>query len=204
MIQRVTKLTGLLSSRVRAKILITLFLSHGIERNAWELTQGLAENYNAVWKELNRLVGLGIRVSEKKGNAKVYQVNRACPIERELRSIVMKTEGIGAVLQSKLSTIKEVQRAFIYGSVASGKADGFSDIDIMLIGKINLEEISQIFSDAERELNRPVNYSIFSESEWQEKLANGEPFAVNVENSEKIMLDCKPESRLGNRWQVRI
>lgn len=181
-------LETLLSSRVRARILTALFLSPGIERNAWELAQSLGENYSAVWKEMNRLEGIGILVSEPKGNAKAYRVDQTCPIEPELRSIVMKTEGVGRLLKSKLSTLKDVKKAFIYGSVASGKADRYSDIDLMVIGEINLEELSSLVSEAEKELNRPINYVIFSEREWKEKLANDEPFAVNVQNSAKILL----------------
>jgi predicted nucleotidyltransferase len=181
-------LETLLSSRVRARILTAIFLSPGIERNAWELAKSLSENYSAVWKELNRLEGIGILVSEQKGNAKAYRVNPTCPIEPELRSIVMKTEGVSGLLKEKLSTMENVKKAFIYGSVASGKADRYSDIDLMVIGEINLEELSSLVSEAEKELNRPVNYVIFSEQEWQDKLAKDEPFAVNVENSTKILL----------------
>ncbi|MEN4042974.1 MAG: nucleotidyltransferase domain-containing protein [Anaerolineaceae bacterium] len=181
-------LASLLSSRVRARILTALFLSPGVERNAWELAQSLGEHYSAVWKELNRLEGIGILVSEQKRNVKAYRVNNACMIEPELRSIVIKTEGVGGLLKTKLSTMENVRKAFIYGSVASGKADRYSDIDLMIIGEINLEELSSLVAEAEKELNRPINYVIFSEQEWKEKLANNEPYAVNVDSSQKIML----------------
>ncbi len=181
-------LETLFSSRVRAKLLTTLFLSPGVGRNAWELARSLKENYSAVWKELNRLEQLGLLISEQKGNAKAYQVNSSAPIAAELRSIIMKTEGFGAVLQKKLGALKNVRKAFIFGSFASGRADAKSDIDLMIIGEINLEEISEVISAAEKELNRPINYLIYPEKEWNQKLANHDPFAINVEQSEKIML----------------
>jgi len=87
-------LDRLFSSRVRAKTLTKIFLSPGIAFNAWEMAQQLSENYSAVWKELNRLEKLGILRSEKKGNAKAYSADPTCPILSELRSIVLKTEGI--------------------------------------------------------------------------------------------------------------
>lgn len=183
-------LATLLSSKVRAKVLTAFFLSPGAERNAWELTQSLAENYSAVWKELNRLERLGILVSEPRGNAKVYRVNPNCPIESELRSIVLKTEGIGSLLRMKFGAMPSIHSIFIYGSVASGKADQYSDIDLMIIGDddISLEDVSSLISDAERMLNRPINYILFTLAEWKEKLKNNDPFAVNVENAEKIIL----------------
>jgi len=173
---------------VRAKLLSTLFLSPVQDRNAWELSQSLKESYSAIWKELKRLEEVGILTSKLIGNAKAYQVNPKCPISPELRSIILKTEGIGGVIQKKLTTMGDVRKAFIYGSFATGEADAHSDIDLMVIGEINLEEFSDMISETERELNRPINYVIFSEIEWNEKLANEEPFAINVNQSDKIIL----------------
>ena len=181
-------LETLFSSRVRAKVLAALFLSPGIERNAWELAHSLQENYSAVWKELNRLEGLGILASEQKGNAKAYQVDPACPVAPELRSLVLKTEGIGAAIRQKLLERDTVKEAFIYGSYVAGEADQQSDIDLMIIGEVNLEDLAPIITAAEQELNRPVNYVIYSQQEWNDKLANQEPFAMNVNQSPKIML----------------
>jgi predicted nucleotidyltransferase len=181
-------LETLFSSRVRAKLLKEFFLSPGVERNAWELSHSLKENYSAVWKELNRLEGVGLLTSQQRGNTKDYQVNTASPIAPELRSIVIKTEGIGDVIRNRLNELGKIQKAFIYGSYASGMADQNSDIDLMVIGDVNLEEFAQIISEEEKELNRALNYVIYSQEEWDEKLAKEEPFAVNVKQSPKIML----------------
>src|SRR4030066_696986 len=112
-------LTTLFSSRVRAKVLAAFFLSPGEKHNAWELARRLGENYSAVWKELVALEGLGILTSEQRGNSKDYQVNKVCPIAPELRSIVLKTEGAGMVIEEKLQELGSVKEAFIYGSYPS-------------------------------------------------------------------------------------
>ncbi len=178
----------LLISKVRAKLLAALFLSPGAERNAWELSRSLGENYSAVWRELNRLEKIGVLISEPKGNARAFRVNPACPIEPELRSIVLKTEGVGGLLRENLEAMEDVKMAFLYGSFASGKADLHSDIDLMIIGRIQLEEISSMVAQAEKDLNRPVNYTIYTDEEWAEKISRGDPFAMNVETGAKIML----------------
>jgi predicted transcriptional regulator len=84
-------LTELISSRVRAEALTAFFRSPDQRYSAAELARHLDETYSAIWKELKRLEGLGILVSEKRGAAKVYQVDETCPIAPELRSIVAKT-----------------------------------------------------------------------------------------------------------------
>jgi predicted nucleotidyltransferase len=181
-------LAALVSSRVRAKLLATFFLSPGEVHNAWELAQRLGENYSAVWKELVRLEELRILTSDQCGNRKEYQVNERCPIAPELRSIVLKTEGVGKVIKKRLQEMSSVKAAFIYGSYASGEADASSDLDLMIIGEVNLDQLAPIVSELENELGRPLNYIIYSEEEWNEKAAVKVPFWENVINAPKIML----------------
>jgi len=181
-------LTTLFSSRVRAKVLAAFFLSPGEKHNAWKLAQRLGENYSAVWKELVRLEGLGILVSEQRGNSKDYQVNKVCPIAPELRSIVLKTEGAGMVIKEKLQEMSSVKESFIYGSYASGEADARSDLDLMIIGEIDLDQLAPVISELEKELSRPINYVIYSEEERNEKLAVKDPFWENVTRSPKIKI----------------
>jgi predicted nucleotidyltransferase len=181
-------LANLFSSRVRAKVLASFFLSPGEGYSAWDLAHRLGENYSAVWKELVRLEGLGILTSTQRGNRKEYQVNESCPIIPELRSIVLKTEGVGSLIKKKLQEMDQVQEAFIFGSFASGEADARSDLDVMIIGEINLDRLAPIISELENELGRPINYVMYSEEEWNEKAAVKDPFWENVTKAPKIMI----------------
>ncbi len=181
-------LEALFSSRVRGKLLAVLFLSPGTKHNAWELSRSLHENYSAVWKELSRLEASGILISEPRGNSKTYQVNPGCPIAPELRSIFLKTAGFATVIRDKLRELGSIKTAFVYGSFASGEADPRSDVDLMIIGEVDLIRLANLIAELEKELSRPINYVIYAEKEWNEKRAQQEPFALNVDRSPKIML----------------
>lgn len=181
-------LETLFSSRVRAKVLAALFLSPGEGHNAWALSQKLGESYSAVWKELARLEKIGVFSSTQQGNAKEYQVNESSPIAPELRSIVLKTEGVGSVIKEKLEEMGSVQEAFIYGSYASGDADARSDLDLMIIGEVDLDQLAPVVSQLERELNRPINYVIFSEDEWNKKREIRDSLWENVSAAPRISL----------------
>ncbi len=181
-------LATLFSSRVRAKVLAAFFLSPGEKHNAWELSHRLEVNYSAVWKELVRLERSGIITGEQGSHSKDYQINKDCPIAPELLSIVLKTEGAGVVIKNKLQEMGRINEAFIYGSYASGEADAGSDLDLMIIGEVNLDQLAPVISELEKELNRPINYIIFSEEEWNEKLVIKDPFWERVTMAPKIML----------------
>ena len=181
-------LTSLLSSRVRVKVLTVLFLSPGEKHSAWDLANRLRENYSAVWKELVRLEKAGILTSEQGSHSKDYQVNKACPIAPELSSMILKTEGIGMVIMEKLQEMGRIEEAFIYGSYASGGADAGSDIDLMIIGEVDLEILAPVISGLEKDLNRPINYIIYPGEEWDEKQITHDPFWERVTKAPKIML----------------
>jgi hypothetical protein len=61
-------------------------------------------------------------------------------------------------------------------------------LDLIVIGNIDLSVFSPIITLMESDLNRPVNYVIYSEEEWTSKVNTGEPFVTNVRQSPKIML----------------
>jgi len=91
-------------------------------------------------------------------------------------------------LKSKLQEMNGVKEAFVYGSYASGEADERSDLDVMVIGEVDLGQLAPVISGLEKELNRPINYVIYSEDEWKKKAASRDPFWENVTGAPKIML----------------
>ena len=181
-------LETLLSSRVRTKVLKSLVLSPQRGYNAHQLSIDIHENYSAVWKELVRLEKAGILNSTVKSNAKEYELNPDCPIASELRSIVLKTAGIGTLVQSSLQKAEGVKALFIFGSFAAGSADQLSDLDLMVIGQVDLENFSQIIAQLETETGRAVNYIIFTESEWIDKKEKQDAFIDHILEAPKIML----------------
>lgn len=181
-------LETLFSSRVRARLLTLLFLSPESNLNAHEISRRLGATYSQVWKELLRLEKLGVLRSEKIGTAKIFQVDPRCPIAPELRGLVLKTGGFGERIRESLAEFPGVQSAFIYGSFASGEVDAASDLDLLIIGEIEILRFSEQIAHLELQFQRPINYSVFTKPEWQEKLNQQDPFAENVSRSPKVWL----------------
>jgi hypothetical protein len=78
--------------------------------------------------------------------------------------------------------------SLISGLFTRGEADERSDLAGMVIGEVELGPLTELISNVEQPLNRPVNDVAFSEREWDEKLAHQEPFATNVTRSPKLHL----------------
>ena len=169
--------------------LLTLFLTHPTEafyiRQIARLT---GETYNNVRQELQNLAQLGLILSERRANATYYRANVEHFLFPELKRIILKTEAVGDELREVLSALDDIRVAFIYGSTAKGTELASSDIDLMVIGDVDLDALDGAIDSIEEELGRTVNYTLFGAGEWQERVAQGHSFVTDVLTHEKIFL----------------
>lgn len=181
-------LERLFTSRVRVRLL-TLFLTHPTEafyiRQIARLT---GETYNNVRLELQNLAQIGLILSERRANATYYQANVDHFLFPELKRIILKTTAVGDRLREALSALGNVRVAFIYGSTTRGTELASSDIDLMVIGDVDLDALDGVIDNIEEEVGRAVNYTLFSVREWQERLNQGHSFVTDVLNHEKVFL----------------
>jgi predicted nucleotidyltransferase len=181
-------LEALFSSRVRVRLLTIFLLNPDTRFHARVLAKMVGAQYSGVWKELKNLEQAGLLFSESSAIFKAYFVNSRFSILPELRSIILKTAGAGDMIRRELEGIGQMEVAFVYGSFAAGDADRQSDIDLMLVGKIDLTRLAPIIARLEKDLGRAVNYTAFTPEEWREKQRKREPFVKNVLNGPKVML----------------
>lgn len=78
--------------------------------------------------------------------------------------------------------------AFIFGSVAAGDEDLFSDVDLMVVGTVDLMALAEVIANLEEELGREINYLVMTRTELAQRLAEEEPFIGNVLAGPKVML----------------
>jgi predicted nucleotidyltransferase len=181
-------LEKLFSSRVRIRLL-TIFILHPDEQHHIRaLETEVDAQYSAVWKELKNLELIGLLESELSAGRKLYRLNTEFPLIVELRGILLKTVGVGDLIQQFLNQVGGIEESFIFGSFAEGEPNAESDLDLMIIGQVDLSELSPMIVQMENRLGREVNYIVYTSNEWQSRLENKDPFATNVYNSPKIIL----------------
>jgi len=169
--------------------LLTIFLTNPDTRfYTRELSRLLEESPYALQRELHRLESVGLLEVEPEANIKYYAVDKSCPIYPELKSIVLKTTGLGDALREGLAELGTIEQAFIYGSVAAGEEDSLSDVDLMLVGEVDLLELSEIIARLEGQLGREINYLALTSAELSQRIADGDPFIENVLAGPKVML----------------
>jgi DNA-binding transcriptional ArsR family regulator len=102
-----------------------------------ELAKHLGVPPSSLQRELDSLVGAGFLLRRQDGRRIYFKANTEAPLFPELRGIVEKTTGVVPALTTALGKFREkIDLALIYGSMARGQEHAGSDIDLMVVGRI--------------------------------------------------------------------
>ena len=58
----------------------------------------------------------------------------------------------------------------------------------MIIGDIDVSQLAPVVGHMEEILAREVNYVLFTPTDWESRLEEGDPFVMNVRDAPKVML----------------
>jgi len=181
-------LQKLFSSKLRVDLLSLFFGRPDEEFYVRQIEKILGEDVGNISRELRNLESMGLLASRKAGNQKYYLLDRAFPLHDELRSMVVKTTGVAGLLTRSLSDMDKIDYAFIYGSFSTGQEKIGSDVDLMVIGDVRLEELIRRLKEPEETLGREIQPNLYSMQEVAKRVREKETFISRVMKESKIML----------------
>jgi predicted nucleotidyltransferase len=179
-----------LFSPVQQRLLGLLFGQPGRRYQSAEIIRLAGSGTGAAHRQLQQLAAAGLISVTRVGNQKFYQANRASPIFAELHSIALKTSGLAGPLRAALQPLaSQIQSAFVFGSIATGTDRAESDLDLLVISDtLTYGEVYEALQGAERLLARPINPTVSSAREWEEKRAVPGSFAARISAGPKLMI----------------
>ena len=157
--------SGLIGSKTRIKLLIRLFLNPAAEAYLRELAGEFGVSTNAVREELNQLTGTALLRSRRQGRQVLYSANPEHPLFPELRSMVRKVVGIDQVIDSIVTRLGDLERAYIIDDYALGKDTGI--IDLLLVGRIDAYHLSDLTQKTERYIRRKIRPLVLGREEFE-------------------------------------
>jgi predicted nucleotidyltransferase len=180
-------LSRTLFGRTRGAVLAVLYGHVGDSFHLRQLSRLTKITLGAVQRELRQLVDAGLVTRRASGNQVLYSANEANPVFTEMKSLVTKTVGIHDVLMAALHPLKErISVAFIYGSTARLKENNRSDVDLMIVGRVQFPDVIEQLADAQKTLNREINPTVYSTREFRKKFRSN--FLKTVLSENKLFL----------------
>ncbi len=146
--------------------------------------------HGTISRELDKLVAAGLLTVSRTGNQNHYQADSTNPVYNELLGIVKKTFGIADEIRHALRPyVKQIELAFIYGSIAKSSETASSDIDLLVVSEsLSYADLMNVLIVAEKSLGRPVNPSIYTIEQIKTRLKENNAFISRVMVQPKIWI----------------
>jgi DNA-binding MarR family transcriptional regulator len=169
---------GLITSKVRARILMRLFLNP--DQNAYlrELAKEFEVSPSQIKEELDNLSEAGLLSKVKGGRQINYSANSRHSLFPELHSMVKKAMGMDRILDSIIKRLGNLEQAFVIDDYAEGKDSGL--IDLVLIGEIDRENLDDLVAKTERYIQRTIRTLVMSQKDFirNEGIFRGRPMLM--------------------------
>jgi len=192
-IMRKSKAIDAILPRTRQAILAATLLHPDRWWYLSDLARHLEVRPSSLQRELATLIDAEILRQRRDGNRIYFQPNPDCPFLVELQGLMAKTAGLVDVLREVLEPFtNRIDWAFVYGSMARSEELAASDVDLMIIGRVGLADITPALRQAERRLNRPVNPTVCSREEFATQLAARRAFLHAVLDGAKLFIFGDP------------
>jgi predicted transcriptional regulator len=159
---------GLIASKTRIKLLTRLFFNPETRSYLRELAKEFNVSTNSVREELNQLTKTNLLKSKRNGRQILYAANQDHPLFPELKSMVSKAMGIDQVIDSIVSRLGDLERAYLIDDYAEGKDAGI--VDLLLVGNIDQYHLNDLSRKTERYIKRKIRSLVLSKEEFDEFL----------------------------------
>jgi uncharacterized protein len=155
-----------------------------------EIERATAVPHESAFRALQRMLALGIATRTTHGRQTFYQAQTMHPLYRELKALAVKAFGIGAELGRALEELPQglVDYAFLFGSAADGTDSTRSDIDLFVVGRARLHDLSPHLAAVERRLGREVQVICRTPEQVRAALAQNESFYTEVWSGPRVFL----------------
>lgn len=175
-------------SKVRVKLLKLFFLDVSTEIHIRGIVRKIDEEINAVRRELKNLEEAKILIDEKRGNRLYYKVNKSSPIYHEILGLVNKEFGLGNAILTKKDTIGDIKFAILTTAYIENHHPSQYDVDVLIVGDLNMKAVSATVKQAETEIEREIRYTVLTEDEFDFRKKKRDTFISNIINKHKIIV----------------
>jgi predicted nucleotidyltransferase len=163
-------LLPLFRSRFTGALLALLYLHPDRDYSLTEAGKAIGASIKVISTEAGRLVTAGLVREARRGQARLIRAETDGPVSRPLTDLLAVTYGPQPVLADLLFGLPGVEQAYIYGSWAArylGEPGPVPhDVDVLVVGTANEDDLYGIARQAESRLARAVNLSAVSPQYW--------------------------------------
>ena len=181
-------LKELFVSEVRVNILKTMLGNPSKPIHVRALVRAVDTEINAVRRELQRLTSIGLLRNRQSGNRIYYSVNTGSIYFPELLSLTAKEQGLGADIIKHIRQLGDIRFAVLSRAFLRGRASSVLDVDLFIVGSVNMEVLQKLVKDEESRSGKEINYTVMPEDEFTFRKRRNDTFISKVLSQSRTML----------------
>jgi DNA-binding transcriptional ArsR family regulator len=181
-------LDDLIVSRVRVKVLQLFFLAPGKIFHVRDIVRRTQEEINAVRRELAHLEKAGMMTKERRANRLFYALRRDYTLYFDLLELIVKTGGLGGEIIKNRVKLGKLKFVLISGKFARAISRGTNDVDLLVVGRVVIPELSQIVRQEELRREREINYTVMTEEEFDFRKKRRDPFVLEILRGSRVIV----------------
>lgn len=182
------RLTDFMISRVREKMYKIFFDDPSEMFYVRQLTRQTNEEINAVRRELNRMERNKIIKSEKRGNRLYYFIREDYDYFEDLIGMVAKSTGLGQDLRDSKAQLGKVKFAMLSGKFVRRKDRTEDEVDLLIVGEVNLQLLAPIVKKEEARRKTEINYTVMTSEEFIFRKRRRDPFLLGILSQSRYMI----------------
>ena len=165
-------LAPVLRSEAQGKILAQVFADPDSEHTVTALAARAGTSMPTALREIDRAETARLVSTRRSGNTRLVKANPANPLYEPYQQIILATYGPPAVILQELDDLKGIDQVYLFGSWAArycgepGPAP--NDIDVLIVGRPDRDQIYEAAERAERRLGLPVQATIRTAKQWND------------------------------------
>lgn len=157
-------------SRLQGELLALVLGSPDVEWTAEDLSRRTGHPRHTVANELRRLEEVGVFGARMIGRSKLIRANAENPYYEPLSRLALMSFGPPQVIREEFGTIDHAEQLFIFGSWAARYAGEQGpaphDVDVLIIGTPDRDEVYEAARRAQERLGREVNATVRKAEQW--------------------------------------
>jgi predicted nucleotidyltransferase len=167
-------------SEAQLRILGLLFL--GVDRRwtAEQVQEAVGAPTTTVHRELRRALNAGLLVRDDSVRPHAYRAAVDSPAFEPLRALLAQTVGLERELSEVLRDAPGVRAAVIHGSWVDGRLRPDSDVDVLVVGDVDLDELRAKTRPIARRAGRRIDLTAFRPDEFRRELGAGNGFLRKI------------------------
>jgi predicted nucleotidyltransferase len=175
-------------SVIRRKIIALVVLGDQDRIHLREIARRVGTSAGTARRELRRLEAAGIVESVKEGRQVYFRVPRDSTVHRSIAELIRETAGAREIIRRQLHGLRGVESAVIFGSYAAGRTRPRSDVDVLIVGAPDRDQLTDRLEQAGREIGRPVNEVVYTADELRDRRARGDGFVRSLDEGPRIQV----------------